>query len=91
MALTEQDLVAIDATFAQAPGDGDLGRLIGELRHRFPDLRWLRCDASDVLEEPWRSYAGVDLHLVDASSHCATMTNDPECASGILLAAKVAA
>ena len=51
----------------------------------------MQCDASDVLEDPWRSYADIDLHLIDASSHCTVMTTDPQRASGVLLARRVPA
>lgn len=68
-----------------------LSQVIAELRRRMPGLLCLRCDATDVLEEPYRSFADFDLHLVDTSNHCTEMTSDPLNATGILVAAKVAA
>ena len=59
-----------------------------ELRSRFPHLTWIRCDASDVLEAPFRSYAQLDLHLLDGSDHCVRITTDPARATGIVLAAR---
>lgn len=91
MSLTEQDLAEIDTVLSAQLGSGDMGPLIAELRRRLPGLVCMQCDASDVLEDPWRSYADIDLHLVDASSHCTVMTTDPLRASGVLLASKVAA
>jgi hypothetical protein len=61
---------------------------LAELRRRFPHLTWLRCDASDVIETPFRSYARLDLHLLDSSDHCVRITADPAQATGIVLAAR---
>lgn len=57
-----------------------------ELRQAFPHLSWVRCDASDVTEEPYRSFHGFDLHLLDSADHCAGITDDPARATGIVLA-----
>lgn len=62
-----------------------------ELRRRFPHLSWTRCDASDVTEAPFRSYESVDLHLLDSADHCAQITADPACVTGIILAIRSAA
>jgi hypothetical protein len=61
-------------------------RVFAELRSRFPNLSWTRCDASDVTEEPFRSYSRFDVHLVDRSDHCVQITADPARATGIVLA-----
>jgi hypothetical protein len=55
---------------------------------RFPNLAWMRCDASDVIETPFRSYGGIDLHLIDGSDHCVKITSDPSQATGIVLAVR---
>ena len=39
---------------------------------------WTRCDASDVTEAPFRSYARFDLHLLDGADHCVQITADPD-------------
>jgi hypothetical protein len=57
-----------------------------ELRQKFPHLVWIRCDASDVTETPFRSFRAFDLHLLDSADHCAQITDDPERATGIVLA-----
>lgn len=57
-----------------------------ELRRRFPHLSWTRCDASDVVETPFRSLAGFDIHLLDSADHCSHLTVDPDRATGIVLA-----
>ncbi|CAN5239418.1 hypothetical protein BH10PSE15_BH10PSE15_00130 [soil metagenome] len=91
MALIESDLAIIEATLAGPLGDSEGRVLSTELRRLLPGLLCLNCDASDVLEDAWRSYPAFDVHLVDATNHCTTMTHDPSDASGILLARKIAA
>ncbi len=91
MSLIDRDLAEIGAVLSAALHDGGIGSIITELRHRMPGLVCMGCDASDVLEEPYRSYAGIDLHLIDTRSHCAEMTSDPRRASGVLLARKMTA
>jgi hypothetical protein len=56
------------------------------LRRKFPHLAFIRCDASDVTETPFRSFASFDLHLLDSADHCAQITADPTRATGIVLA-----
>jgi hypothetical protein len=83
MALAETELNEI----AQVLNGPDAsGAAFGELRRRFPHLALTRCDASDVTEEPFRSYPAFDLHLLDASDHCAQVTDDPARATGLILA-----
>ncbi|TQF29602.1 hypothetical protein [Bradyrhizobium sp. UNPA324] len=62
-----------------------------ELRQKFPHLTWVRCDASDVTETPYRSFGLFDLHLLDSADHCAAITDDPARATGIVLAKRAAA
>lgn len=62
-----------------------------ELRRRFPHLSVTRCDASDVIEEPFRAYPGFNVHLLDAADHCVQITTDPARATGIILAKRSAA
>lgn len=57
-----------------------------ELRRKFTHLAWIRCDASDVMETPFRSFGAFDLHLFDSADHCAQITDDPARATGIVLA-----
>lgn len=83
MALVEQELNEIEQVLT---GSDAGGIAYGELRRRFPHLVLTRCDASDVTEEPFRSYPAFDLHLLDASDHCAQVTVDPAQATGLILA-----
>lgn len=84
MAVSEADLAVIDAVMvAGKPVAG----VWSELRERLPHLFWTRCEASDVVEEPFRVYQAADLHLVDGGSgHCIQLTPDPAFATGLVLA-----
>jgi hypothetical protein len=83
MALGADELLEIEQALS-APGAD--ARVVAQLRSRFPNLSWTRCDASDVTEEPFRSYSRFDVHLVDRTDHCVQITADPARATGIVLA-----
>lgn len=83
MALGADELLAIDEMLSAPEADA---RVFARLRSRFPHLSWTRCDASDVTEEPFRTYSRFDVHLVDRSDHCVQITADPARATGIVLA-----
>jgi Family of unknown function (DUF6129) len=83
MALGVDDLTVIDELLSAAPAEG---KTFSELRQRFPHLSWTRCDASDVVEVPFRTYGQFDLHLLDSADHCVRITTDPTQATGIILA-----
>ncbi len=83
MALTAEELVEIENMLsAAASGDNP----VPELRRRFPQLSWTRCNASDMTEAPYRTCARFDLHLLDRSDHCVQVTDEPARATGIVLA-----
>jgi len=86
MALQPDELNEIDAALSAA--DADAG-VFAQLRGRFPHLSWTRCDASDVTETPFRTYSRFEVHLVDRSDHCVSITADPARATGIVLANRV--
>lgn len=85
MTLTEDDMTEIGALLAAAGAENDA---VAELRRRFPSLTVTRCDASDVTEAPYAVFDRIDLHLLDASDHCATLTADLSRATGLVLAKK---
>jgi hypothetical protein len=60
------------------------------LRQKFPHLAFIRCDASDVTETPFRNFPSFDLHLLDSADHCSQITADPARATGIVLAKRAA-
>lgn len=83
MALAAGELTEIEQALA-APDAAS--QAYGTLRQRFPHLACIRCDASDVTEEPFRSFREFDLHLLDSADHCAQITSDLARATGIVLA-----
>ncbi|MBC9876497.1 hypothetical protein G8O24_03935 [Bradyrhizobium sp. INPA01-394B] len=83
MALAAHELIEIEQALA-APDAAP--QAFATLRQRFPHLAWIRCDASDVTETPFRSLGAFDLHLLDGADHCAQITDDPARATGIVLA-----
>jgi hypothetical protein len=83
MALGADELLAIEEMLSAPEADA---HVFAQLRSRFPHLSWTRCDASDVTEEPFRTYSRFDVHLVDRSDHCVQITADPARATGIVLA-----
>ena len=86
MALAAIELVEIEQMLASSPA---VPQVYLELRKKFPHLAWVRCDASDVTETPYRSYGAFDLHLLDSAEHCTQITDDPARATGIVLAKRV--
>ncbi len=88
MTVTANELIEIDKVLSTSNADA---QLVAELRRRLPHLSWTQCDASDVIETPFRSYPRFDLHLLDTAEHCSQITLDPERASGIVLGRRSAA
>jgi hypothetical protein len=88
--MSEETIAAIGQLLGERTDRTELAAACAALRIRQPDLVLLRCDAADVLEEPFRSYPAVDLHLVDTRNHCTAMTSDPASATGVLVAVKAA-
>lgn len=85
MTIKAEDLQAIETLVAAAKRESSPYAM---LREKFPHLSWSRCDASDVLEEPFRSFDGYDLHLLDVSDHCPTVVRDIDAATGFILATR---
>lgn len=84
MALDADVLNAMEHFLAVSEKRGAVA--MSELRIRFPGLSFTRCAASDIPEAPYRSFAGLDLHLVDGREHCWRITGDPDQATGVILA-----
>lgn len=61
--------------------------LVIGLRTTFPDLHFTYCMDDDVTAaEPVREGEGFNLYLVDGSNHCFCFTQDPDKATGLVLA-----
>ena len=91
MALEAEAIARIDALAGALGNAADTGSVAYAIQRLLPGFPLRQCDASDVLEEPFRSVGACDLHLLDTSSHCIRVTDSPEEATGILLAARVSA
>lgn len=57
------------------------------LRAAFPGVHFTFCLDDDVMSDnPVSELPGYRLYLVDSSSHCLCLTNDPQQASGLVVA-----
>jgi hypothetical protein len=83
MGVTDADLGLIDEALASPSASAESA---GRLRGKLPHLSLTRCDASDMMEEPFRLYPSYELHLIDAGDACVKFTADPARATGIVLA-----
>lgn len=86
MAVAAGELMEIETMLAS----DDASQTYAALRLKFPHLAFIRCDASDVTETPFRSFPAFDLHLLDSTDHCAQITTDPARATGVVLAKRTA-
>ena len=59
----------------------------GALRAAFPDLHFTVCQDEEVDGPPpvWREQA-FNLYLVDSRDHCLRITEDPDVATGVVVA-----
>ncbi|RAI00719.1 hypothetical protein DLJ53_15840 [Acuticoccus sediminis] len=83
MAITEDEMRGI-AAILSAPDARETG--YATLRGRYPHIMLTRCDASDLVEDPFLTVGAFDLHLVDMTDHCVRITADPAEAHGLALA-----
>jgi len=90
MAIDHLEIARLDALLAAVGAGVDISALDGALAQLLPGLGRRHCDASDVLEEPFRSHVSADFHLLDTSNHCIRVTEDPAEATALLIAAKTA-
>lgn len=90
MPLAPAEIGRIDALMGAIGGDAAIDQIDEALRRLVPGLACRHCDASDVLEEPFRSVGLIDLHLLDTRGHCIRVTDDPAEASAVLLAKRQA-
>jgi hypothetical protein len=66
--------------------------LLGNLRSAHPGVHFTLCLDDDITvnAKPVAERPGFNIYLVNSSDHCSTLTNDPDCASGIVLAQLIA-
>jgi hypothetical protein len=85
MAISESELSEIESVLAESEA---AALPFAALRLKYPHLTWSRCDASDVEEEPFRTFPAFDLHLLDNVDHCALITRDLARTTGLVVAAR---
>lgn len=84
--ITEDDLVRLEGLLV-TPATGT--NPLTDFRSRFPGLSLTRCDAADMSDEQaFREYPAFNLYLVDGREHCWQLTDDPNAATGIVVAAR---
>ncbi|MDJ0738519.1 MAG: DUF6129 family protein [Gammaproteobacteria bacterium] len=82
--ISPEALDAVGSWLQQRGGDAGMER---DLRAAFPDLHFTFCLDDDVIADtPASELPGFNLYLVDSSSHCLSLTTDPEAASGLVVA-----
>lgn len=62
--------------------------LLLTLRGAYPGVHFTCCMDDDVSvnAKPYAERPGFNVYLVNSSDHCSTLTNDPDIASGVVLA-----
>ncbi len=60
---------------------------VADLRSQFPDLHFTYCMDDDVSSaRPVYEHALFNLYLIDGRDHCLAFTQDPEIATGVVVA-----
>lgn len=80
--ISADTLAAVAAATAQGGG-------LAALRAAFPELHFSECSEDDVsprYREAARAPGYVLYYITGATGHCLEMTNDPQIATGILVA-----
>lgn len=57
------------------------------LRSCFPELSFVRLSAGDIDDAPFRKLPHYNLYLLDIREQNVQITNDPEIATGVVIAA----
>ena len=84
MPLNESQINAIQASIIEFQTVGE--SLIPGLRGKFPEIVFVRCDASDMDGKPYRSSNSYQLYLLDRSEVCIRLTEQLESADGVIVA-----
>lgn len=72
-----------EMTLAQGLDEGT----VQALRAAWPGMHFSYCMDDEICGvEPVRSMQGVNFYLVDGREHCLCLTNNPEVATGLVLA-----
>lgn len=84
MPLTETQLNTIEASIKALMATGN--PLVPGLRGMFPGITFVRCSAEDMDSTPFRTSNKFQLFLMDRSEVCIRLTDQLECADGVIIA-----
>lgn len=83
--MISQEQLGDIARFVETEGLNDA--TISGLRTNYPGMHFTYCMDDDVNEvDPVQERQHFNIYLVDARQHCLRLTNDPDVATGIVLA-----
>ncbi|MCP5421124.1 MAG: hypothetical protein H6970_02715 [Gammaproteobacteria bacterium] len=61
--------------------------VVARLRTQYPGTHFTYCLDDDIVDaDPVKEYPGFNMYLVNGHMHCVRLTDDPEHATGIVLA-----
>lgn len=86
------DPMLLDSVIQQAERSVLDDGLLAGLRDAHPGVHFTLCMDDDILAnaKPVAERPGFNVYLVNSSDHCSVLTNDLDCASGIVLAELIA-
>jgi hypothetical protein len=84
MPMNETQITAIEASIKALMATGN--PLVPGLRSMFPDITFVRCSAGDMDAVPYRANNKYQLYLMDRSEACIRLTDQLECADGVIVA-----
>lgn len=84
MSLNESKIISIEASIKALMATGN--PLVPGLRNMFPDITFVRCSAQDMDATPFRISNRYQLYLMNRSETCIQLTDNLECADGVIVA-----
>lgn len=84
MPLNDTQLSAIATSITALLASGE--PLVPELRRQFPQVTFVRCPREDMDSQPYHAGDGYQLHLLNRSEACISITDSPEHADGVVVA-----
>jgi hypothetical protein len=82
--MSESQINSIEASIKALQAMGN--PLVPDLRKLFPDITFVRCSAQDMDGTPYRTSNKYQLYLLDRSEVCIRLTDQLECADGVIVA-----
>ena len=80
----------IDDVVANLRAEGVGEQTVMALRAKWPGLHFTYCMDDDIVAtQPVRRADAFNIYLVDAHAHCLTMTDDPDAATGLVIAERL--